>query len=56
MLVLKELKAYEDKEDCRHHIAVLFSYLCVTQNNIAEAIKVVAKFIHRHPGKLFILW
>lgn len=51
-LVLEELEAYKDHEDYRHHIALLSAYLCLTQNDIGDAIRVVSKFVHKHPGKL----
>ena len=54
-LVLKELEAYEDLEDYRHHIALLSAYLCLTQNDIADAIRVVSKFVHKYPGKLLTI-
>lgn len=49
-LVLNELKVYEDHEDYRHHIALLSAYFCLIQNDIVDAIRVVSKFVHKHPG------
>lgn len=53
-LVLNELKVYEDHEDYRHHIALLSAYFCLIQNDIVDAIRVVSKFVHKHPGNLLL--
>ncbi|XP_014485629.1 PREDICTED: tetratricopeptide repeat protein 37 [Dinoponera quadriceps] len=49
-LVLKELKLYEDHSEYGHHAVTLAAYYHVSQRNITEAIRVLAKGIHKYPN------
>lgn len=50
-LVLKELKMYEHHSEYGHHVITLTAYYHVSQQNITEAIRVLAKSIYKYPSK-----
>lgn len=50
-LVLKELKLYEDHSEYGHHAITLAAYYHVSQHNITEAIRLLAKGIYKYPSK-----
>ncbi|XP_032686665.1 tetratricopeptide repeat protein 37 [Odontomachus brunneus] len=49
-LVLKELKLYEHHPEYGHHAITLTAYYHVSQQNITEAIRVLAKSIYKYPS------
>lgn len=51
-LVLKELKMYKDHPEYDHQAVTLAAYYHVSQRNITEAIRVLAKGIYKYPSKL----
>lgn len=50
-LVLKELKLYQDHPEYGHQAVTLAAYYHVSQHNITEAIRVLAKGIYKYPSK-----
>lgn len=52
-LVLKELKPYENHHEYGHHTVTLSAYHHIIQGDTTEAVRVLTKAIHRHPGKRF---
>ncbi|XP_063995924.1 superkiller complex protein 3 [Diachasmimorpha longicaudata] len=48
-LVLNELQAYKDDPEYRHHVAILTAYLCLTNDDVGGAVRVISKAVHRHP-------
>ncbi|XP_011301228.1 tetratricopeptide repeat protein 37 [Fopius arisanus] len=48
-LVLKELQAYNDHPEYRHHVAILTAYSCLSNDDVKGAVRIISKAVHRHP-------
>ncbi|XP_066601814.1 superkiller complex protein 3 [Prorops nasuta] len=49
MLVLKELRQYQNKTEYRHHIISLSAYFYLVQGRITDASRIISKAIHAYP-------